>query len=50
MIKARFEFALKELTKPDPKERKTITKVVNELKSPPYNLELPTMWFRDTAL
>ena len=46
----RFELALNELTRVDPRERSTITRVVNLLKSPPYNLENPTMCFRNTAL
>ena len=45
-----FELALNELTRVDPTERSTITRVVNLLKSPPYNLENPTMCFRDTAI
>ena len=48
--KVRFELALNELTRVDPTERSTITRVVNLLKSPPYNLENPTMCFRDTAV
>ena len=49
-VKVRFEQALNELTRIDHKERTTITRVVNILKSPPYSLENPTMCFRDTAL
>ena len=48
--KVRFELALNELTRIDPTERSTITRVVNLLKSPSYNLENPTMCFRDTAV
>ena len=48
--KVRFELALNELTRVDPTERSTITRVVNLLKSPPYNLENPTMCFRNTAV
>ena len=49
-IKVRFELALNELTRVDPSERSTITRVVNLLKSPPYNLENSTMCFCDTAV
>ena len=48
--KVRFELALNELTRVDPTERSTITRVVNLLKSPPYNLENSTMCFRDTTV
>ena len=48
--KVRFELALNELIRVDPTERSTITRVVNLLKSPSYNLENPTMCFRDTAV
>jgi hypothetical protein len=48
-LKMRFELALDSLTKTNPAERKTITHVVNMLKSPPYNMVNPTMCFRDTA-
>ena len=47
--KVRFELALNELTRVDPTERSTITRVVNLLKSPLYNLENPMMCFHDTA-
>ena len=49
-VKVQFEQALNELTRIDPKERTTITRVVNILKSPPYNLENPTICFHDMAL
>ena len=45
-----FELALNELTRVDPTERSTITRVVNLLKFPPYNLENPTMCFHDAAV
>ena len=45
-----FELALNELTRVDPTKRSTITRVVNLLKSPPYNLENPTMCFHDMAI
>ena len=48
--KVRFELALNELTRVDPTKRLTITRVVNLLKSPPYNLENSTMCFCDTAV
>jgi len=48
VVKIRFEQALDELTKLNPIERSTITNVVNTLKSPPYNMETPTMCFRNT--
>ena len=48
--KVRFELALNELTRVDPTKRSTITRVVNLLKSPPYNLENPTMCLRDTVV
>ena len=48
--KVRFELALNELTRVDPIERSTITRVVKLLKSPSYNLENPTMCFRDMAV
>ena len=48
--KVRFELALNELTRVDPTKRTTITRLVNLLKSPPYNLENPTMCFRDMAV
>ena len=48
--KVRFELALNELTRVDPSKRLTITRVVNLLNSPPYNLENPTMYFRNTAV
>ena len=48
--KVRFELALNELTRIDPRERSTITRVVNLLKSPLYNLENPTMCFYNTTL
>ena len=43
--KVRFALALNEFTRVDSTERSTITRVVNLLKSPPYNLENPTMCF-----
>ena len=43
--KVQFELALN-----DPTERSTITRMVNLLKSPLYNLENPTMCFRDMAI
>ena len=48
--KVRFELALNELTRVDPTEISTITRVVNLLKSPPYNLENPMMCFRNTVV
>ena len=48
-VKMQFEQALHELTRLDSKERTTITRVVNTLKSPPYNMENLTMCFRNTA-
>ena len=48
--KVRFELALNELTRVDPTERSTITRVVNLLKSPLYNLENPSMCLHDTAI
>ena len=48
--KVRFELALNELTRVDSSARSTITRVVNLLKSPPYNLENPTMCFCNTSL
>ena len=48
-VKMRFEQALDDLTRLDPLKRATITSVVNTLKSPPYNMETPTMCFRNTA-
>ena len=48
--KVRFELALNKLTRVDPIKRSTITRVVNLLKSPPYNLENSTMCFRNTAV
>ena len=48
--KVRFELALNKLTRVDPTKRSIITRVVNLLKSPPYNLENPTMCFHDTAV
>ena len=48
--KVRFELALNELTRIDPSKRSITTRVVNLLKSPPYNLENPTMCFHDTVV
>ena len=48
-LKMRFEAGLDALIKTDPRERKTITHVVNMLKLPPYNMANPTMCFHNTT-
>jgi hypothetical protein len=47
-VKMRFEQGLDEMTEINPAARQTVTHVVRTLKLPPYNLQTPSMCFRDT--
>lgn len=47
-VKMRFESALTDLTHADPAARRSISEVVNILKSHPYDLRTPTMCFRNS--
>ena len=49
-VKVHFEQALLDLTRIDPTKRQIVTYIVNILKGPPYNMEIPNMCFRDTIV